>query len=67
MSRRSGPWRLADGVGPLTMAPRTNTNTMSRGQTVTADRMPHCLVCGYLGAALVAAVIALVGLSHRLW
>jgi hypothetical protein len=49
------------------MAPRTNTNTMSRGQTVTDDWMLHRVVCAYLGAVLVAAVIALVGLSHGLW
>jgi hypothetical protein len=49
------------------MAARKDTNTMSRGQTVTDDRMLHRVVCAYLGAVLVAAVIALVGLSHRLW
>ena len=67
MSRRGGPWRLADGVRPVAMAPRTNTITMSRGQTVTDDWMLHRVVCAYLGAVLVAAVIALVGLSHGLW
>ncbi len=58
MSRRGGPWRLADGVRPVAMGRRRDTNTSS-GQTVTDDRMVRRVVGAYLGAVLVAAAIAL--------
>jgi len=66
MSRRGGPWRLADGVRPVAMVRRRDTNTSS-GQTVTDDRILRRVVGVYLGAVLVAAVIALVGLYEGLW
>jgi hypothetical protein len=40
---------------------------MSRGQTVTDERMLRRVVSAYLGAVLVAAVIALAGLYEGLW
>jgi len=66
MSRRGGPWRLAEEVRPVAMVRRTDTNTSS-GQTVLDDRMLRRVVGAYLGAVLVAAVIALVGLYEGLW
>ena len=60
MSRRGGPWRLADEVRPVAMVPRMDTNTSS-GQTVTDDRVVRRVVGADLGAVLVAAVIALIG------
>ena len=61
MSRRGGPWRLADEVRPVAMVPRRDTNTSS-GQTVTDDRVVRRVVGAYLGAVLIGAAIALVGL-----
>ena len=66
MSRRGGPWRLAEGVRPVAMGQRRDTNTSS-GQTVTDDRMVRRVVGAYLGAVLVAVVIALAGLYEGLW
>ena len=66
MSRRGGPWRLADAVGPVAMVPRRDTNTSS-GQTVTDDRVVRRVVGAYLGAVLIGAAIALVGLYEGLW
>jgi hypothetical protein len=66
MSRRGGPWPMADEVRPLAMVRRTDTNTSS-GQTVMDDRMLRRVVGAYLGAVLVAVVIALVGLYEGLW
>ena len=66
MSRRGGPWRLADEVRPVAMIPRRDTNTSS-GQTVTDDRMVRRVVGAYLGAVLIGAAIALVGLYEGLW
>jgi hypothetical protein len=66
MSRRGGPWRLADEVRPVAMVPRRDTNTSS-GQTVTDDRMVRRVVGAYLGAVLATAAIALVGLYEGLW
>jgi hypothetical protein len=48
------------------MVPRRDTNTSS-GQTVTDDRMVRRVVSVYLGAVLIAAAIALVGLYEGLW
>jgi hypothetical protein len=66
MSRRGGPWRLADEGRPVAMGPRRDTNTSS-GQTVMDDRMLRRVVCAYLGAVLIGAAIALVGLYEGLW
>ena len=65
MSGRGGPWRLA-GERPVAMGPRRDTNTSS-GQTVTDDRMVRRVVGVYLGAVLIGAAIALVGLYEGLW
>jgi hypothetical protein len=48
------------------MIPRRDTNTSS-GQTVTDDRMVRRVVGAYLGAVLIGAAIALVGLYEGLW
>jgi hypothetical protein len=48
------------------MGRRRDTNTSS-GQTATDDRMVQRVVGAYLGAVLVAAAIALVGLYEGLW
>ncbi len=66
MGRRGGPWRLADEVRPVAMVRRRDTNTSS-GQTVTDDRMVRRVVGAYLGAVLIVAAIALVGLYEGLW
>jgi hypothetical protein len=51
---------------PVAMGRRRDTNTSS-GQTVTDDRTVRRVVGAYLGAVLVAAAIALVGLYKGLW
>ncbi len=66
MSSQGGPWRLADAVRPVAVARREETNASS-GSAVTDDRMVRRVVASYLGAVLVAAVIALVGLYEGLW
>jgi hypothetical protein len=66
MSSRGGPWRLAEGVRPVTTVRRRDANTAS-GQAATDDRMVHRVVGAYLGAVLVAALIALAGLYEGLW
>ncbi len=66
MSSRGGPWRLAEGVRPVAMGRQRDTNTSS-GQTVTDDLIVRRVVGAYLGAVLVAAAIALVGLYEGLW
>jgi hypothetical protein len=48
------------------MVPRKDTNTSS-GQTVTNDRTVSRVVGAYLGAVLIGAAIALVGLYEGLW
>jgi hypothetical protein len=40
---------------------------MPGGQTVTDDRMVRRVVGAYLGAVLMVAVIALIGLYEGLW
>jgi hypothetical protein len=66
MRSRGGPWRLADEGRPVATVPRRDTNTSS-GQTVTDDRMVRRVVGVYLGAVLMGAAIALVGLYEGLW
>ncbi len=66
MSRRGGPWRLVDEVKPVAAARREATTAL-RGDAVAHDPLVRRLVGAYLGAVLVAAVIALIGLYEGLW
>jgi hypothetical protein len=53
-------------VKPVAVARREETNASS-GSAVTDDRMVRRVAASYLGAVLVAAAIALVGLYEGLW